>query len=80
MDLADAALANRVIASHYAEPLLRHIISPTPFMAQADDDGHPIGMLDVGDEVRVLDLSRGWAWGYGPSGRVGYVRLEAVGI
>ena len=28
-DLADAALAGRVIASHYAEPLLRHIVART---------------------------------------------------
>ena len=78
--MADAALANRVIASHYAEPLLRHIISPSPFLVEADDGSNPIAMLDVGDEIRVLDLSRGWAWGYGPNGRVGYTRLEAVGI
>ena len=36
--------------------------------------------LQAGDEIRMLDLSRGWAWGYGPDGRVGYVRAEAVGI
>ena len=79
-DLADAALANRVIASHYAEPLPRHIITPAPFLADAEDSSEPVAMLAVGDEIRVLDLSRGWAWGYGPNGRVGYVRLEAVGI
>ena len=33
----------------------------------------------LGDEMRVLDISGGWAWGYGPDGRVGYVRAEAVG-
>ena len=35
--------------------------------------------FDPGDEIRMLDLSRGWAWGYGPDGRVGYIRAEAVG-
>ena len=79
-DLADAALANRVIASHYAEPLLRHIVSPSPFLIEANDNAEPIAMLDVGDEIGVLDLSRGWAWGYSSDGRVGYVRVEAVGI
>ena len=51
----------------------------SPFLVDADDNSEPVGMLNVGDEIRVLDLSRGWAWGYGPNGRVGYVRLEAVG-
>jgi hypothetical protein len=69
-----------VIASHYAEPLTRHIIAPSPFLSEADDNSPPIAILEAGDEVRLLDLSRGWAWGYGPDGRVGYVRLEAVGI
>ena len=79
-DLADAALASRVIASHYAEPLLRHIVSPSPFLIEANDSAEPIAMLAIGDEIRVLDLSRGWAWGYSANGRVGYVRVEAVGI
>jgi len=35
-------------------------------------------MLTVGDELRILDNSRGWAWGYGPDGRVGYVRSEEL--
>jgi len=38
----------------------------------------PIGPLKVGDELRILDSSRGWAWGYGPDGRVGYVRSDAL--
>jgi len=79
-DLADTALADRVIASHYAEPLVRHMVSQSPFLLDADDGSQPIALLNVGDEIRVLDLSRGWAWGYSPSGRVGYVRAEAVGI
>lgn len=35
--------------------------------------------LSPGDELRMLDDSRGWAWGYaGPERRVGYVRGQAV--
>jgi hypothetical protein len=79
-DLADAVLVNRVIASHYADPLLRHIVARSPFLVEPGEGSEAIGILDVDDEIRVLDLSRGWAWGYGPDGRVGYVRLEAVGI
>ena len=77
-DLADVALAGRVVASHYAEPLVRHISTAAPLLAEADDTALAVGMLKVGDELRILDISRGWAWGYGPDGRVGYVRSDAL--
>ncbi|MFL6750640.1 MAG: hypothetical protein ACJ8FC_07115 [Sphingomicrobium sp.] len=76
-DLADVALAGRVIASHYAEPLVRHLIAAAPLLAEPDQV-EAITELSKGDELRMLDLSLGWAWGYGPDGRVGYVRAEAV--
>ena len=41
-----------------------------------DDDAIRVAALAEGDEIRILDCSRGWAWGYGPDGRVGYVRSE----
>jgi hypothetical protein len=78
-DLADTALAGRVIASHYAEPLSRHLVAPAPFLTEPANDAERITELGVGDELRMLDLSLGWAWGYGPNGRVGYVSAEAVG-
>jgi dipeptidyl peptidase-like protein len=78
-DLADAALAGRVIASHYAEPLSRHLVAPAPFLTEPANDAEQIAELCAGDELRMLDLSLGWAWGYGPDGRVGYVSAEAVG-
>ena len=79
-DLADTALAGRVIASHYAEPLGRHLIAAAPLLKEPEDGSDKLAELKAGDEIRILDLSRGWAWGYGPDGRVGYVRAEAVGI
>ena len=69
-----------MIASHYAEPLVRHLIAPATLLATPSADSEPIVALRAGDELRVLDISLGWAWGYGPDGRVGYVRAEAVGI
>ncbi len=45
-------------------------------MATNDDDAAAVANLSHGDEIRILDCSRGWAWGYGPDGRVGYVRAE----
>ena len=67
-----------MVASHYAEPLSRKILSTAPFLTAADDQAEVIGTLDPGDILRMLDNSRGWAWGYGPDGRVGYVRSAAL--
>lgn len=78
-DLADTALAGRVIASHYAEPLVRHLVADAPLLLESDNDSEVLAQLEAGDELRMLDSSRGWAWGYAPDGRVGYVRSEAVG-
>jgi hypothetical protein len=80
-DLADVALAGRVIASHYAEPLLRHLVADAPFYRSPVDGGELIVKLNAGDELWMLDDTRGWAWGYaGKDRRVGYVRTEAVGL
>jgi hypothetical protein len=78
-DLADVALAGRVIASHYAEPVPRRLAAAAAFRRAADDAAELIAELGVGDEYWMLDDTRGWAWGYaGPDGRVGYVRAEAL--
>lgn len=50
----------------------------TPLRPQPGDDSVPVAMLALGDELHILDNSRGWAWGYGPGGEVGYVRSEAL--
>ncbi|MCY7279694.1 MAG: hypothetical protein LH610_02130 [Sphingomonas bacterium] len=77
-DLADVALVGRVVASHYAEPLIRHVATATALVESPDDGSPPVAMLNPGDELRLLDNSRGWAWGYGPDGQVGYVRSDAL--
>ena len=74
-------MAGRVIASHYAEPLLRHLVAAAPLRRTADEGAELIAELKAGDELWMLDDTRGWAWGYGgPEKRVGYVRAEALGI
>ena len=79
-DLADTALAGMVIASHYAEPLPRQIMSNVKLMALPSDAGEAVATLVKGDDFQLLDSIRGWAWGYaGPQRRVGYVRAEIVG-
>ena len=79
-DLADVALAGLVIASHYAEPLSRHLVASASLLEGPATDSQKIVELNAGDELRMLDSSLGWAWGYAPNGRVGYVPAEAVGI
>ena len=77
--MADVALAGRVIASHYAEPLLRHLAASAPFRRAASDEAELIAELNAGDELWMLDDTGGWAWGYGgPERRVGYVRAAAL--
>ena len=79
-DLADVALAGRVIASHYAEPLARVIRAATSLRLQPSDDAEVVSELAEGDAFLMLDDTLGWAWGYaGKDRRVGYVRSEAVG-
>ena len=78
-DLADTALAGRVIASHYAEPLTRQLIADAAMRAAPSDDSALVTGLGKGDGLRMLDNSRGWAWGYAPDGQVGYVRSAAIG-
>jgi hypothetical protein len=79
-DLADVALAGRVIASHYAQPLERVIVAATQLRAAPSGDAEVIAELDSGERLMMLDNSRGWAWGYAGAGRtVGYVPAEAVG-
>jgi hypothetical protein len=78
-DLADIALAGRVIASHYAEPLHRQIARAAPLFAGPSEDSEVLCELVAGDLFQMLDNSVGWAWGYaGSERRVGYVRSEAV--
>ena len=69
-----------MFASHYADPLVRRLVEGALLLPAPDNDAEPLAELRAGDEIRMLDLSRGWAWGYGPDGRVGYIRAEAVGI
>ena len=55
---------------------MRHISIDTPLLTDPDETSTPVGTLKLGDSLRILDNSLGWAWGYGPDGRVGYVKSE----
>jgi hypothetical protein len=78
-DLADVALAARVIASHYAETLPRTIGAATALRSAPSDDAATLQDLAAGEPFALLDDSLGWAWGYaGTERRVGYVRSSAL--
>jgi hypothetical protein len=73
------ALAARVIASHYAEPLARVIGTPAALRSAPGDDAPVIRELAAGEAFSMLDDSLGWAWGYaGTERHVGYVRSGAL--
>lgn len=78
-DLADAALAGRVIASHYADPLKRLVVKAAPLLITPDDGAEVLAELEAGETLDILDNSRGWAWGYAGEQRlVGYVRSDVI--
>jgi len=78
-DLADVALAGQVIASHYAEPLLRHLVSDATAFSEPSERSQAIASLPAGAPLQMLDCSRGWAWGYIADGRVAYVSADCIG-
>lgn len=77
-DLADVALVGTVIASHFAEPLARRLRVAAPLLLAPASDAEILTDLPANTELRLLDHSRGWAWGYA-QGLVGYVTGDAVG-
>jgi hypothetical protein len=66
-----------VVASHYAEPLALTLTSAATLVAGPDLESEPLAELAAGTVMRVLDKSRGWAWGYA-EGLVGYVPASAL--
>lgn len=79
-DLADIALADRVIASHYAVPVRMHCAAEPAMLFGAEDaDASPVSELLPGEGFDILDLSNGWAWGKcAHDGYVGYVAEAAL--
>jgi hypothetical protein len=78
-DLADIALAGRVIAPHYAQPIAVPVVIASVLRPEAKDDSPAIAEIEPGATFELLDDSLGWAWGYaGPKRLVGYVPSEAL--
>ena len=78
-DLADVALAGRVIASHYAEPLDRVVLANAVLRSAPAHQAPIVRELAAGEPFALLDDSLGWSWGYaGKERRVGYVQSETL--
>ena len=79
-DLADIALSDRVLAPHYARPLIRGCGSRATLLRAAPrDDGDPVTELLPGEDFAVLEYAGGWAWGYRAGDHaVGYVEAIAL--
>lgn len=79
-DLADIALAGRVLAPHYARPLSRACGSrPAWIRTQATAEGEALSELLPGERFDVLEYAAGWAWGYSAVDRiVGYAEAIAL--
>jgi hypothetical protein len=69
-----------VIASHYASPVERRVLSAATLRAGPSPDAEATKELKAGEPFLMLDDSLGWAWGYaGEERRVGYVPSEVIG-
>jgi hypothetical protein len=77
-DLAEIAVADRIFAQHYVEPMAHRLTCNAIVHRRPEVGPDPRGELKAGDAFHVLDLGREWAWGRGDAGPVGYVRVDSL--
>ena len=79
-DLADIALAGRIIAPHYARPSIRNCGAHSAYVRKTGEaDAEIVTELLPGEEFAVLEYAGGWGWGYGVADHVvGYVEAIAL--
>lgn len=77
-DLAEIAVADRIFAQHYAEPMPHRLIRDAVVHRRPQADAEARGTLAAGDIFYILDLGHLWAWGRGAAGPVGYVEVTAL--
>lgn len=80
-DIADIALAGRVVGAHYAEPMERVCVAAVAALRAAPgDDAELISELLHGELFEILDCEGGWAWGFCAHDHyVGYIALDDLG-
>jgi hypothetical protein len=68
-----------VLASHYAEPVVRSVAADAPLKAAPSEAADELRRVSAGEDFAVLEDSLGWAWGYAASDhRVGYIPSDAL--
>ncbi len=74
-------MADRVFAPHYSAPEYRACAARSAMLrASPDASASAVSQLLHGEAFAVVDISGGWAWGYGlHDNYVGYVRGDALG-
>lgn len=79
-DLADIGLAGRILAPHYARPMLRACGAHAVYVrASAGEESRIVSELLPGEDFAVLEYAGGWAWGYCAADHVvGYVEAIAL--
>jgi hypothetical protein len=77
-DLAEIAVADRIFAQHYVEPMLHRLTRDSIVHRRPDVSADARGELKNGDSFYVLDLGNDWAWGRGDAGPVGYLPVAAL--
>ena len=79
-DLADIALAGRVVVPHYAAPAMRELcVASAPLLEAPSAEAPAASELLLGERVALFDTAGGFGWVQGAhDGHVGYVALEAM--
>lgn len=78
-DLADIALADRIVVANYAAPARRVADAQVPVLAAPDAAATAVSELLPGEEFAVLDDGAEFAWGYAVrDGYVGHVASAAL--
>jgi cell wall-associated NlpC family hydrolase len=80
-DLADIALAGRIFVPHYADPVVRSVISERSGLYPKPDHMAVMSSeLLRGEQFAVLDTVGSWAWGFCVHDHyVGYIETKALG-
>lgn len=79
-DIADIALADRIVLPHYVAPVMRRIgRSLVNLFAEPSSNSELGSQLLLGEGFALLDSVDEWAWGYGLHDHfVGFVRKDAL--